>query len=482
MVQAKGVLPKHDEDTRTLFANPKTCGYFVSVSLRRDLGRAAAQEWLQTATRLVDELVVRLPAERGTLEGEKVAAVAVGLGPSFFEMDGAPRFEPAIAIPAGFESGTPEDPNPIVWDSAALSAVPRMAADVMFYVVSVFEARVARFVEGLSATAPDVVAMAIDRGYQRLEGDEPFGYKDGVRNVLPRSERSTVAFVHADREVEEPPAADDGTYLAYLRIEQLRPAFIALGDEAMRDAVFGRHRDGTRLDLPGVDPRHEPPESPTGLPNNSHVRKAGPRGSHDDVEIFRRGLPFLETSDGQVRVGLNFASFQASLDQLDTVLNDWIFAPNFPDEGAGPDRLLDPAGGLTVMQKIGLYFVPGHDARHIGAALFDPVRRSPKTGRLVVRKRVIDPADSRRRFERRGFIFRLTDAAAQQVGNDFASSSSGRAVFDGELTIGQTYTVTEVGAPIAVVTPPPVTFQMTKPNQQVRIINKIAQPNTGYSG
>ena len=181
-------------------------------------------------------------------------------------------------------------------------------------------------------------------------------------------------------------------------------------------------------------------------------------------------------------MGLNFASFQASLDQLDTVLNDWIFAPNFPDEGAGPDRLLDPAGGLTVMQKIGLYFVPGHDARHIGAALFDPVRRSPKTGRLVVRKRVIDPADSRRRFERRGFIFRLTDAAAQQVGNDFASSSSGRAVFDGELTIGQTYTVTEVGAPIAVVTPPPVTFQMTKPNQQVRIINKIAQPNTGYSG
>ena len=199
MVQAKGVLPKHDEDTRTLFANPKTCGYFVSVSLRRDLGRAAAQEWLQTATRLVDELVVRLPAERGTLEGEKVAAVAVGLGPSFFEMDGAPRFEPAIAIPAGFESGTPEDPNPIVWDSAALSAVPRMAADVMFYVVSVFEARVARFVEGLSATAPDVVAMAIDRGYQRLEGDEPFGYKDGVRNVLPRSERSTVAFVHLHR-------------------------------------------------------------------------------------------------------------------------------------------------------------------------------------------------------------------------------------------------------------------------------------------
>lgn len=482
MVQAKGVLPKHDEDTRTLFGNPKTCGYFVGVTLRPDLERTAAQEWLRTATGLVDELVARLPTERGTAEGEKVAAVAVGLAPSFFLTNGAPRFVPPIPIPAGFERGSADDPNPMVWDSATLAAVPRVPADVLFYVVSVFEARVARFVEGLHATTPDVVALTIDRGYQRLEGDEPFGYKDGVRNVLPRSERSTVAFVHADREVEEPPAADDGTYLAYLRIDQLRAAFVALADEATRDAVIGRHRDGTRLDLDGVDPRHEPPGPPTGLPSNSHVRKAGPRGSHDDVEIFRRGLPFLETLDGQVRVGLNFASFQASLDQLDTVLNDWIFAPNFPVDGAGPDRLLDPAGGLTVMQKIGLYFVPPHDERHIGAAFFDPVRRPPKTGRLVVRKRVIDPSDQRRRFERRGFVFRVTDAAGQQVGADFDSNSSGRAVLDGTLIIGQTYTVTEVGAPIPVVTSPPVTFQMTKPNQQVRMINTIAQPNTGYSG
>jgi Dyp-type peroxidase family len=482
MTQAKGVLPKHDEDTRSLFGNPKMCGYFIGITLRPDLDRAGAEAWLRTATRLVDRLVARLPFKPGDPEGEKVAAVAVGLAPTFFTVNGAPRFAPPIVVPAGFESGTAEDPNPVVWDSPALAGVPHASADVLFYVVSVFEARVAEFVEGLNATAPDVITIEMDRGYQRLDGDEPFGYKDGVRNVLPRTARSEVAFVHLDREVEEPPEADDGTYLAFIRIEQLRPAFQALADDAARDAVMGRHRDGTRLDLPGVNPRQERAEPPPALAANAHVRKAGPRGQEDDVQIFRRGLPILEVHDGQVHVGLNFVSFQASLDQLDTILNDWIFAPNFPVDGAGPDRLLDPAGGLTAFQKIGLFFVPPHDERHLGATLFDAPRRPPKTGRLVVRKRVIDLADASRRFVRRGFVFRISDAAGQQVGHDFKTGSSGRAVFDGKLTIGETYTVTEVASPIPVTAPSPVTFRMNKPNQQIHIVNTIAQPNTGYHG
>jgi hypothetical protein len=41
---------------------------------------------------------------------------------------------------------------------------------------------------------------------------------------------------------------------------------------------------------------------------------------HDLGCRFRRGLPFIETtSDGQLRVGLNFCSFQASLVQFDVV-------------------------------------------------------------------------------------------------------------------------------------------------------------------
>jgi Dyp-type peroxidase family len=482
MSQAKGVLPKQREDTRTLFANPKMCGYFIGVTLRPDLDRAGVQEWLKAITGHVDALVARLPPDRGDVEGEKVAAVAVGLSPSFFMAGGASRFDPPIELPAGFDVGTPEDPNVILWDSASLSAVPRMPADLLFYVASVYEARVANFIEAIQATAPDVMAVTVDRGYQRVDGDEPFGYRDGVRNVLPRGRRPEVVFIHPDQEVEEPRGADGGSYLAFLRIEQLRPAFAALVDDGARDSAIGRHRDGTRLDLPGVHPEHEPTDPPPNLPAASHVRKAGPRGRHDDVQIFRRGLPFLDVAEDRVRVGLNFASFQASLDQLDTVLNDWIFSTNFPTEGAGPDRILDPAGGLTTMEKIGLFFVPPHDPRHLAATLFDAPPRRARTGRLVVRKRVVDPADGGRRFERGGFTFRILDELGQQVGQDFISTTSGRAVFADRLTIGSTYTLVEVNSPIPVTPVGAITFVMTRPNQQVRVLNTVLEPNTPYGG
>jgi Dyp-type peroxidase family len=482
MTQAKGVLPKSREDTISLFRNPKACGYFIGVTLRSDLDRAGAQAWLQVVTPLVDDLVARLPPARGQVEGEKVAAVAVGLAPTFFATAGAPRFDPPVQMPAGFEANPPGVSIGLLWDSPDLVNVPHLPADVLFYVVSVFEARVARFIEQLQATAPVVSGIAIDRGYQRVDGDEPFGYKDGVRNMLPRSERLANVFVHAEREVEEPRGAIGGSYLSFLRIVQNRDAFAALGDDSVRDAVIGRHRDGHRLDLEGISPEHEPTDPPVGLPPSSHVRKAGPRGPHDDLQIFRRGLPFLEIADGHVRIGLNFASFQSSLDQLDTVLNDWIFAPNFPVEGAGPDRLLDPNGALTHMEKIGLFFVPPYDPRHLAATLFDAPPPPTKQGRLVIRKRVIDPTDPRRRFERRGFVFRILDASSQPVGADFTSNSSGRAVFDGRLTIGSTFSVVEVASPIPVNPAPPTVFLMSQPNQQVRIENTVPAPNQPYGG
>ena len=103
--------------------------------------------------------------------------------------------------------------------------------------------------------------------------------------------------------------------------------------------VIGRTKDGTRLDLvgQGVDPKREPADPPPNLLPTAHVRKAGPRGPHDDTQIFRRGLPFFETTpDGQVRVGLQFCSFQASLDQFDVVFNDWIASRQFPPSPVAP--------------------------------------------------------------------------------------------------------------------------------------------------
>jgi deferrochelatase/peroxidase EfeB len=481
MAQAKGILPRHHEETESLYGNPRMCGYFVGVTLRPDLDRAAAQEWFKKVSEHVDELVARLPPERGQEKGDKVAAVAVGLSPSFFVKNGQPRFDPPIELPAGFDPGTAESPNPQVWDTPTLAGVEHVQADVMFYVASVFEARVARFIEQVHETSPDVAALSVERGYQRVDGTEPFGYADGVRNI-PRGIRSEHVFVQPDSEVEEPRGAVGGSYMSFMRIVQNRDAFRGLADDAARNAVIGRRRDGTRLDLEGVDPKREPGEPPPNLPPGSHVRKAAPRGPHDDVQIFRRGLPFLELADGRVRVGLNFASFQSSLDQFDTVLNDWMLSPNFPTDGAGPDALLDPSGGLTSIERIGLFFVPPHDSRHLSATLFDSPPRPGREGRVVVRKRVVDPTDLRRRFERGGFVFRILDSGGQQLGDTFTTSSSGRAVFGGRLTIGQTYGLEEMHSPVANVTLVTTTFQMERPNQQIRVVNTVAQPNTPYRG
>jgi Dyp-type peroxidase family len=481
MAQAKGILPNRKEETRALYGNARTCGYFIGVTLRPDISRSDAQAWFQRITPFVDELVVRLPPERGQEKGDKVAAVAVGLGPSFFHSSGSPRFDPPLEPPANFDLGTAESPNPLAWDSAALVAVQRVGADVLFYVASVFEARVARFIEQVEGTRPDVTGLIVERGYQRVDGTEPFGYRDGVRNI-PRGVRSPHVFVQPDTHVDEPRWAEGGSYMTFLKIVQHREAFAALADDAARDAVIGRRRDGTRLDLAGVDPKREPAEPTPSLPAASHVGKAAPRGRHDDTQIFRRGLPFLDVSDGQVNVGLNFVSFQSSLDQFDTVFNDWMLSPNFPAEGAGPDALLDPARGLTSIEQIGLYFVPPYDGRHLGATLFDQPRRPPREGRLVVRKRVVDPANQSHRFERGGFTFRVLDNAGQQIGPQFTTASSGRAVFPDRLTIGQTYSIEEIASPIANVALASTTFVMERPNQQIRIVNTVTQPNTPYRG
>jgi len=479
VAQAKGILPRQREETESLYGNPRMCGYFVGVTLRPDIDRAAAQQWFRKVSEHVDELVARLPPERDQEKGDRVAAVAVGLSPSFFLLDGQPRFDPAIELPAGFDPGTPESPNPQVWDTPTLAAVARVQADVMFYVASIFEARVARFIEQIQETSPDVVALSVERGYQRVDGTEPFGYADGVRNIA-RGVRSQHVFTQPDSEVDEPRWAEGGSYMSFMRIVQHRDAFRALADDAARDAVIGRRHDGTRLDLEGVDPRREPAEPTPSLPPGSHVRKAAPRGRHDDTQIFRRGLPFLEVDDGRVRVGLNFASFQSSLDQFDTVLNDWMLSPNFPADGAGPDALFDPSRGLTSIERMGLFFVPPHDSRHLAATLFDNPGRPPREGRVVVRKRVIDPTDPHRRFERGGFIFRVVDGAGQQIGDPFTTSSSGRAVFAGRLAIGTTYTLEEVHSPVSNVTLVATPFQMERPNQQIRVLNTVSQPNTPY--
>jgi Dyp-type peroxidase family len=486
MAQAKGVLPRR-EDREVLYRNPRTCGYFIGVRLDPAIDRARAEAWLASVDPLVDELVERLPASKSGEKGEKVASVAVGFAARFFGTEAAPRFSPGVEPPAGFAVSPPPAAQ-----SPALASAPLADVDLMFYVASVFEARVNEFVSKLADMRPDVVGVTLDRGYQRLDETEPFGYRDGVRNVRG-NDRSRVVFVHRDdREADEPAWADGGTYMAFMRIVQRPENFAALPDDAARDAVIGRTKDGIRLDLAGTKthPHDEPAEPPPALPPTSHVLKAGPRGARDDVQIFRRGLPFVETSpDGQLRVGLNFCSFQATLDQFDVVFADWMMSRNFPPQpgggDAGVDALLDPARGFTAIEKAGFFFVPPHHAGGLAAAVFaKPSSRKPKTGRLVVHKRVVDQSDPSRRFERRGFVFQILDPHGQPIANSqFESDSTGRGVCPIDLEIGQSYTLDEIESRlVANVQLTDTAFVMDKQNKQLQLVNLVVQPNTPYGG
>jgi Dyp-type peroxidase family len=484
MAQAKGVLPRGEEDE--VYSNPRACGYFIAVRLDPALGRETAEDWLGRVGEAVDALVERLPTRRGQERGDKVAAVAVGLASRFFTADGQSRFDPPLEPPAAF---SPDDPHAMPSSSPPLANVTTVDADVFFYVVSVFEARVNEFISALDAM-PEVGSIIFDRGYQRIDGTEPFGYKDGVRN-LARSERPDVVFVDRDeRNLEEPAWTEGGSYMVFLKIQQHPAAFAALADDATRDAVIGRAKDGTRLDLlgHGVNPKDEPSEPLPNLPPSSHVGKAAPRGRHDDTRIFRRGLPYIEPSpDGQPKIGLHFCSFQASLDQFDVVFNDWMLNPHFRADGAGADALLDPAlqpSALTTIENAGFFFVPPYTSEGLAAAVFAKPSKpqKPKTGRLVVRKRVVDPNDASRRFERGGFVFQVLDAQGQLAGGQFTSDSTGRAICPAELTVGETYTLQEVSSPVANVRFSPVAFTMEKRRQQLLAVNTVTTPNTPYGG
>lgn len=477
MSQAKGILPR-DEDRRVLYRSPSTCGYFAAVSLEPGMDAARLRRWLQDASELVDALVARDGKDEHAgpdEKGAKLAAVAVGLAPSFFDLPGAAEAE----RPASFAPG-----NPLPHASGPLAAAPYLPAQVLFYVASVHEARVYEFLAGLDAHQ-EVVGVRLERGYQRRDDTEPFGYKDGVRNVVPRTDRPQVVFVHRDQtEADEPAWADGGSYMAYLKIRQNTAVFAALPDDATRDAAVGRTKTGERLDLPAGTRTADEPADTSALPAGSHVRKTGPRGRHDAVQIFRRGLPYMETSGGELAVGLHFCSFQASLEQFDVVYNDWSLNSRFPQPqpGApdpGPDRLLDPGAGHTTTEAVGFYFVPPHHAQGLAVAVMGDDTstrkpRRPKTGRLTVRKRVVDPGDPGKHFDRSGFRFQVLDDAQQPVpGAEMATDETGRAVCPVELPLDRTYVLEEIHAPIPVQQTHRAGFDMTRPNQQVQVTNHV---------
>lgn len=193
--------------------------------------------------------------------------MAIAVGSTFFRSSaGTARVDPPGGMPAGLQA-------PFVVPNASPAG-----GDVFLYLMGTAEEVAAQFLARFDALRPSpVAALRVERGFERRDGREWFGYRDGVRNVAPQDRDGFVGTDPHDFP-EEPAWTAGGTYVAYMNVRQNPQAADAVGPDGL-DQALGRRRDGTRLDGQPGDPNlpAEPDDTST-LPPTSHVRKAGPRG------------------------------------------------------------------------------------------------------------------------------------------------------------------------------------------------------------
>jgi Dyp-type peroxidase family len=447
---AHGVLP--DDVVR----NPESNGFLFGITLRPDLDTDGLQSWLRQLTTLVRDL------ERGP-QNQHRASATVALGQPFFA-----RGDLAARRPAGF---------------LAPPALPGIidAYDVLIYVMAPREADVAQFEIGLATTrAAGLQTVIVERGFQRRDGREHFGFRDGLRNVA-RGNRHDIVFIDWRRQPEEPAWANGGSYMAYIKVRQNLDV-MALKSQGEQEAIIGRRKtDGSRLDQPeGTDPRSESEIAPGTLPADSHVQKTGPRGPlRDQVQILRRGVPYTSIGqDGTIDVGLQFVSFQASLDYLDVILNRWMLNDNFPSGGAGQDALIK-SGAMTFLHS-GVYIVPPTADEFIGAPIFapDPPPHHTKQGRIAVRKALTGPDGGIVEGDLAGATFVVIGPDGNQIGEPFQTNPAGHAESP-DITVGTTVTLHETTPLPGAAAASDQSITIDRPRVVVRVINTTANPS-GY--
>jgi Dyp-type peroxidase family len=449
---ATGILP--DSVIRTPAANAT----LLTVTLSEQLTNETVKAWLTDVTGLVSTL-------EGTVEGgRRVATVNVAFAGSFFQSaPGVGRFGLAAEqIPVELAT------QPVL---AALTGVAPVTGDILFYIMSTSEAAVATFKAGLSATHPAaIVADSEEVGFQRHDHREQFGFRDGMRNI-PSAERPEVVFLDPERSPEEPAWTAGGSYVAYLKIRQDLTAMQGKSVAEQEQMIGRRKADGSRLDLPeGTVVAQEGPFEGTACPAAAHIRKAGPRGTlHDGTRIFRRGVPYLTLNpDGTDETGLQFVSYQRSLDEFATIFGRWMTNPSFPAPGAGDDSLL--ASGVITIEKAGFFFSPPKDARFIGASIFDAPPVDPcGVGRIVVQKELLDQNGQPVLSELGGISFQVLQAG-QPVGGEFRTDSTGRAVSE-LVPRGTALTVHEVSPPEGFEEPADTEVTLQKARTLVRVVN-----------
>ncbi|MDQ6946514.1 MAG: Dyp-type peroxidase, partial [Actinomycetota bacterium] len=402
----EGVLPN------PVIRDPRSSGLFVFGQLDAGLTPPGVQTWLQEIHSYLNTL--RAPDQSGLQHFD----AAVGFGPSFFQAGGTTRFGLDGRVPAAF-TGPP-----------ALPATFPFPPDFLIYAVSDTEEKLVQLVQWLFGCKPTVTQLRIERGYQRANRRESFGFLDGQRNP-GTGDRISVALVGIDRLGDEPSWVEDATYLSYMKIKQDLDRAKALGNDAMEQAVGRRKDDGSRLDQQaGVGPMQEPDfNDPANPRDNSHIRKVGPRGQEQGtIAMLRRGLPYMDIKpDGSVEFGLHFVSF-GDLDDFNTILNRWMTNAIFPAGTTGPDLLLTQQ--LISFELAALFIVPPKDERYIGAQIFDAVQAPPPAtkGRVIVKKRVTDATGNPLpQHTLRGAVFQLLQNG-NPVGGSFTTDAAGHAM------------------------------------------------------
>ena len=222
-------------------------------------------------------------------------------------------------------------------------------------------------------------------GFNREDRRSWLGFHDGISNVDPAQRREVI-----EVPVKAPPWMFGGTYMAFFRLA-LDLAVWRKESRARQEILVGRDKV-TGCPLASVNRQEQPvpmggcpvganppdsrgyirgPELPVAerLLRQSHIHRTNPNraGVADgDHRIFRQGYEFVETlTGGDLRVGLNFVSFQRDLQRLMGILNQftWLRDANFG--GNGDVKFVSLIDG-------GFYAVPPNGGTFPGAALFNP--------------------------------------------------------------------------------------------------------------
>jgi Dyp-type peroxidase family len=224
-------------------------------------------------------------------------------------------------------------------------------------------------------------------GFNREDRRGWLGFHDGISNVT-RDDRRRVLEVS----VEDPRWMLGGTYMGFLRLAIDLKAWRRLPLEH-QELLVGRDKT-TGCPLESVDcgpPKRQPgcpfrsrsrdrdkyvtaPTPPVATPlRQSHIHRTNPnrQGTQDgDNRIFRQGYEFVEMAGSRnLRVGLNFVSFQRDVARLRGILTQsgWLGDANFGGVATGHND----AFSFVSMLGEGFYAVPPRKGeRFPGASLF----------------------------------------------------------------------------------------------------------------